>query len=130
MTNRRTVPARRKWGPVVGYSRAVRVGNTVEVSGTSATEEDGSVFAPGDAYRQTQYILEIIAASLRELDATVTDVTRTRVFLTDISQWDAVARAHREVFGGTLPASTFVEVGALMLPELVVEVEATAIISR
>ncbi len=127
MTGRRTVPARRKWGSVVGYSRAIRVGDVIEVSGTSATREDGSVEAPGDAYLQTQSILRTIVDSLAELDASVGDVIRTRVYLTDIGQWADAARAHQEVFGATMPACTFVEIAGLMLPGLVVEVEASAI---
>jgi len=127
MTTRRTVPARRRWGPIVGYSRAVRVGDVIEVSGTSATGEDGAAIAPGDAYAQTQLILATIGDALRELGSGVEDVIRTRVFLTDIDLWVDVARAHREVFGSILPACSFVEVSALMLPGLVVEVEASAI---
>lgn len=128
MTDRSRVPASRTWGELVGYSRAIRVGDTVEVSGTSATRADGSVVAPGDAYEQTRHILREIAAALASLGASMADVTRTRVFLTDIAQWEGAARAHREVFGSSKPASSFVGVSALMLPALVVEVEATAIV--
>lgn len=123
---RRHVDGARPWAPVVGYSRAVRDGNLIEVAGTSATRKDGTVVAPGDPYGQMREILRVVEAALTELDASLADVIRTRVYLTDIAQWEAVARAHGEAFGEILPASTFVEVSRLMLPELVVEFEATA----
>lgn len=126
MNDYRKVDAQRPWAPVVGYSRAVRRGDIVEVSGTSATTADGHVVAPGDAYEQSRYILTQIVDALGQLGAAPDDVIRTRVYLTDIRDWEAAGRAHGEVFGGIEPACSFVEIRALMLPELVVEFEATA----
>ena len=128
MTESRRVDGRRPWSPIVGYSRAIRRGPFVEVSGTSATRPDGTVVAPHDAYGQTVDALRTVLDALAELGASAEDVTRTRVYLTDIASWEAVGRAHGEVFKDILPACTFVEVSALMLPELVVEVEASAIV--
>jgi enamine deaminase RidA (YjgF/YER057c/UK114 family) len=129
MNERSKVDAARPWAATVGYSRAIRVGDLVEVSGTSATTADGQVVAPGDAYRQTQYVLQEVLGALAELGATPSDVVRTRVFLTDIGQWEEAGRAHGEVFAGLDPACSFVEISRLMLPGLVVEVEATALVS-
>jgi enamine deaminase RidA (YjgF/YER057c/UK114 family) len=112
----------------VGYSRAIRRGAFIEVSGTSATTAVGEVVAPNDPYRQTKYILQEVVGALAELGASAEDVIRTRVFLTDIADWEAVGRAHGEVFSGIDPACSFVEISALMHPELVVEVEATALV--
>lgn len=124
------VDGKRPWAPIVGYSRAVRHGNMIEVSGTSATRPDGTVAAPGDAHAQMVEVLHVVIEALAELGARPEDVTRTRVYLTDISKWQEVGRAHGEVFGSVLPACTFVEVSALMLPELVVELEASAVITE
>lgn len=124
----RKVDARRPWAPLIGYSRAVRVGAVIEVGGTSATLPDGQVVAPGDAYLQTKHVLQVITAAVIELGGRVEDIVRTRAFLSDIDQWEDVGRAHGELFGTIQPASTFVEVSRLLLPELVVEIEATAIL--
>lgn len=124
----RKVDARRPWAALIGYSRAVRVGAVIEVGGTSATLPDGQVVAPGDAYLQTKHVLQVITAAVIELGGRVEDIVRTRAFLSDIDQWEAVGRAHGELFGTIQPASTFVEVSRLLLPELVVEIEATAIL--
>jgi enamine deaminase RidA (YjgF/YER057c/UK114 family) len=115
------------WEAVVGYSRAVRLGNVVEVAGTTA--QDGEVISGTDAYSQTKRILEKIAAALHEAGAALTDVVRTRIYVTDISQWESVGRAHGEVFKDIRPASSMVEVRALIDERLLVEIEATAIIS-
>ncbi|MBI5089900.1 MAG: RidA family protein [Actinobacteria bacterium] len=130
MSERSKVDAARPWAATVGYSRAIRVGDLIEVSGTSATTAGGEVVAPGDPYRQTQYILQEVLGALAELGATPEDVVRTRVYLTNIDHWAEVGRAHGEVFAGLDPACSFVEISRLMLPELVVEVEATALIVR
>ncbi|MBF8963502.1 RidA family protein [Pontibacter sp. FD36] len=116
------------WEDSIGYSRAVRVGNIVEVAGTTATEGD-QVIGIGDAYEQTRYILQKIEKALQEAGATMQQVVRTRIYVTDISQWEAVGRAHGEFFRDIKPASTMVEVRALIKPEQLVEIEATAILS-
>ena len=115
------------WESTVGYSRAVRVGNVVEVAGTTAQDGDGVTGA--DAYAQTKRALEKIGDALAAAGASFADVVRTRLFVTDISQWEAVGRAHGEVFGDIRPASSMVEVKALIDPRMLVEIEATAIIS-
>lgn len=124
------VDADRPWASLISYSRAVRRGNIIEIGGTSATLGSGEVVAPGDAYEQTRHVLGVIADALEELGATVDDVIRTRAYLTDISDWEAVGRAHGEVFQNRAPASTFVEVSRLLLDGLVVEIEATAVLAE
>lgn len=124
----RTVEAGRPWASLISYSRAVRRGNTIEVAGTSATSPDGSVIATGDPYAQTLHILNEVTTAISALGGAVTDIVRTRAYLTSIDDWREVGRAHGEVFGDTAPASTFVEVNKLMAPGLVVEFEATAIV--
>ena len=115
------------WEPIVGYSRAVRVGNVVEVAGTTA--QDGDHVTGTDAYAQTKRALEKIGEALAAAGASFADVVRTRIFVTDIAGWEAVGRAHGEVFGQIRPASSLLEVKALIDPRLLVEIEATAIIS-
>ncbi|GAA6527243.1 RidA family protein [Intrasporangium sp. DVR] len=117
------------WESVVGYSRAVRVGDTVHVAGTTAVR-DGEVVGVGDAYRQATVALEIVVAALAELGASPADVVRTRMFVTDITRWEEVGRAHGEVFRDVRPATSMVEVAALIEPDLLVEIEADAVISR
>ncbi|MBC9822801.1 RidA family protein [Terrabacter sp. MAHUQ-38] len=124
---RRTVGTGSPWEGVVGYSRAVRVGDVVHVAGTTAMR-DGTVVAPGDAYAQAKVALEIIVAALAECGATSADVVRTRIYVTDIGVWEEVGRAHGEVFAEVRPASTMVQVAALIDPDLLVEIEAEAII--
>lgn len=115
------------WEDTIGYSRAVRVGNVVEVAGTTAMDGD-QVIGIGDAYEQTRFILQKMEKALQEAGATMQDVVRTRIYVTDISQWEAVGRAHGEYFSNIKPASTMVEVKALIRPEQLVEIEATAIL--
>ena len=115
------------WEPVVAYCRAKRVGNTIAVSGTVASDENGRVVAPGDVYGQTRFALEKIGRALAELGSGPADVVRTRCFLVDLSRFDEFARAHREVFAGIDPAATAVEVSRLVAPEYLVEIEVDAI---
>ncbi len=114
------------WEKKVGYSRAVRVGNQIEVSGTLAID-DGKIVGKGDAYAQTAFILARIKEVLEELGASMSDVIRTRMFVTDISLWEAVGRAHGEYFGDVMPATSMVEVSRLIEPNYLIEIEATAI---
>lgn len=128
MNDYRRVDPGRPWASTIRYSRAVRRGNLIEVGGTSSTSSDGEVHHPGDAYRQTQHVLGVIVAAIEELGGSAADVVRTRAYLTRIEDWEHVGRAHGEIFAGIDPASTFVEVSRLLLPDLVVEIEATALL--
>lgn len=117
-----------KWEDIVGYSRAVKVGNTIEVTGTVAVDDEGKVVGADNAYAQTKFILEKIQAVLHRAGADMKDVVRTRLFVTDISRWEEYGKAHGEFFAAIKPCSTMVEVSALIAPEYLVEIEATAII--
>jgi enamine deaminase RidA (YjgF/YER057c/UK114 family) len=128
MTNRKNIASGAKWEGFVGYSRAVRIGNTMEISGTVSLK-DGKIFGQGDPFLQTRRIIKIIDEALQKVDASLSDVIRTRIFVTDISIWEEVGRAHGEAFGDIRPATTMVEVSALIDKEFLVEIEATAIIS-
>ncbi|ELZ18434.1 endoribonuclease L-PSP [Haloterrigena salina JCM 13891] len=125
--DRYTVSSGTEWESTVGYSRAVRAGSQIHVAGTTATDEDGNVVAPDDPYRQTERALELVADALEEAGAGLEDVVRTRIYVTDIDDWEAIGRAHGEVFGDIRPATSMVEVQRLIGPDHRVEIEAVAI---
>jgi len=117
-----------QWEDTIGYSRAVRIGNTIEVSGTVASDEHSNVVGEGDAYLQTKYILQKIEQVLLQAGAELKHVVRTRMFVTDISKWQDFGRAHGEVFATIKPCTSMLEVKGLIAPEYMIEIEATAII--
>jgi enamine deaminase RidA (YjgF/YER057c/UK114 family) len=119
-----------KWEDIVGYSRAVRIGNIIEVTGTVAAGDDGKIVGEGDAYKQTIFVLSKIEKVLQQAGATMKDVVRTRMFVTDIKRWEDYGRAHAEYFRDIKPCTSMIEVKGLIDPDYLIEIEATAIIEE
>jgi enamine deaminase RidA (YjgF/YER057c/UK114 family) len=130
MSNRLNISSGVKWEDIIGYSRAVRVGNVVEVAGTTALDEAGNLVGAENSYEQTKYIITKIEKALKTAGATLNDIVRTRIFTTDISRWEEIGRAHGEFFKQIKPASTMVEVKSLINPAMLVEIEVTVILQE
>lgn len=128
MSQRVNISSGAQWEEIVGYSRAVRIGNLVEVAGTTVVDETGQVVGVDDPGAQTRFILQKIEKALTQAGATLQDVIRTRLFVTDITRWEEVGRAHGDFFRTVKPVATMVEVNALINPELLVEIEVTAVV--
>lgn len=127
--SRKTITTGSPWEPKVGYSRAVRIDNHIFVAGTTSTTPSGKLVGKDDAYAQTKQILRNVESALSAAGAAMTDVVRTRMYVTNIDNWEDIAKAHREVFGEILPAATMVEVSRLINPDMLIEIEVDALVS-
>jgi enamine deaminase RidA (YjgF/YER057c/UK114 family) len=130
MNTRKNFSSGAPWEDLVGYSRAVRVGNNIEVTGTVAVDDDGNVVGKGNAYEQTVFAIKKIQNILEQAGASLEDVVRTRMFVTDISKWEEYGKAHREFFGAIKPCTSMIEISKLISHEYLIEIEATAIVDR
>lgn len=126
MQDRQNISSGAKWEDIVGYSRAVRVGSRIYLTGTTATDENGNIVGVDDGYKQTVQIIHNLERALKQAGASLANVVRTRMFVTDISRWEEYGRAHREFFGAIRPCATMVEVRALIDPDMLIEIEAEA----
>jgi enamine deaminase RidA (YjgF/YER057c/UK114 family) len=127
---RQNISTGSKWEPIIGYSRAVKVGNTIHISGTTASNSAGELVGIGDVYAQTKQILLNIETALHQAGATLNDVVRTRIYCTNITEWELIGKAHGETFGDIRPTTTMVEVSRLIAPDILIEIEAEAILSE
>jgi enamine deaminase RidA (YjgF/YER057c/UK114 family) len=125
---RQNISTGSKWEPIIGYSRAVKIGNTIHISGTTASNKEGELVGIGDVYAQTKQIILNIETALHQAGATLNDVVRTRIYCTNITEWELIGKAHGETFGDIRPTTTMVEVSRLIAPDILIEIEAEAIL--